>query len=140
MGAPFWQCLPVAPSSKDPSLPPVNPGRRLGISPSVRLSRSWTLSSPMGTTADCQSPSVPSVSFLLGGVLPPRRRGGTCPSSSRAVRGHLATNLLLGTRCSPLWPPSRATMLSDAHLPVSLSRSLPGIMGTLSVPSMPPAL
>ena len=85
------------------------------MSPSVRLSRSWTLSSPIGSTADRQSPSVPSVSFLLGGVLPPRRRGGTCPSSSRTVRGRLATNLLVGTRCSPLRPPSRATVLS--HTP-----------------------
>lgn len=84
------------------------------MSPSVRLSRSWTLSSPMGSTADRQSPSVPSVSFLLGGVLPPQRRGGTCPSSSRTVRGRLATNLLVGTRCSPLRPPSRATVLSHA--------------------------
>lgn len=111
MGPPFSrQCLPEAPSSS-------HLGRKLGVSPGMKKSRGPDRPLPW---ADHQSASVPSVSVLLCGVLPPWRRGGTFPSSFPTVcpRGH---------QSSPSHPQPRPLCMSTPHLSQSpLARASPG--------------
>lgn len=98
VGPPFsQQVLPGVLSSNYPSLLQ-SPWEEAGNKPQHEgVPGTPTPSSPKGSTTNHQSTCVPSVSFLLGGVLSPWRSRGTVPSSSRTV-------CHCGTRSSPLQP------------------------------------